>query len=156
MAAIDDLDWDDLRYFLKAAQAKTLVGAARAMGVEHTTIGRRPSALERSLGAALVLRGPDGLTLTPLGEKVMPMIQDIERDVRKVFELAASQTLLPCYLGDREQALVRLSPAVLATRNVSLVYRRETRLAAPVRAVIAFVVEAMREHEELLRGARAS
>lgn len=293
MAAIDNLDWDDLRYFLKAAQAKTLAGAARAMGVEHTTIGRRLSALERSLGAALVLRGPDGLTLTPLGEKVLPMVRDLEREVRAVAELAASQiervrlavpsgftnfftpgiarlraahprlsleflggarlvdlqrgeadlavrvgrvsdeelvarkvgevgwslyassaylarhpahatdlaghevigygaglsalsaakwidehagdativlrsndsvgmleatvsgvglALLPCYLGNAETTLVRLAPAVLATRSVSLVYRREARLSGPVRAVIGFVVEAMHEHEEILRG----
>ena len=68
MAAEGDLDWDDLRYFLRAAQAGTLAGAARAMGVEHSTIGRRLSALERTLGAPLVVRAPDGLHLTPLGE----------------------------------------------------------------------------------------
>jgi hypothetical protein len=69
VAAVDDFNWDDLRYFLRAAQTKTLAGAARSMGVERTTIGRRLSALERALGAALVLRGPDGLTLTPLGQR---------------------------------------------------------------------------------------
>jgi len=57
VAAVDDFNWDDLRYFLRAAQTKTLAGAARSMGVEHTTIGRRLSALERAFGAALVRRG---------------------------------------------------------------------------------------------------
>jgi len=81
VAAVDDFNWDDLRYFLRAAQTKTLAGAARSMGVEHTTIGRRLSALERSLGAPLVLRGPDGLTLTPLGERIAPLVLDVERAV---------------------------------------------------------------------------
>src|SRR5260370_430900 len=68
-----DLNWDDLRYLLRAIEAKTLAGAARKMRVEHTTIGRRISALERSLGAPLVFRGPDGLKLTPLGEQIAPL-----------------------------------------------------------------------------------
>jgi DNA-binding transcriptional LysR family regulator len=77
----DDFNWDDLRFFLRAAQMKTLAGAARAMGVEHTTIGRRLSALERELGAPLVLRGPEGLTLTPLGERIAPLVLEVERAV---------------------------------------------------------------------------
>ena len=87
----DELDWDDLRYFLRAVEQKTLAGAARAMGVEHTTIGRRLSALERSLGAPLVLRGPDGLRLTPLGERVVPLAREVERVVASVRELVSSQ-----------------------------------------------------------------
>ena len=81
MASADDFNWDDLRFFLRAAQTKTLAGAARAMGVEHTTIGRRLSALERELGAPLVLRGPEGLTLTPLGERIAPLVLEVERAV---------------------------------------------------------------------------
>jgi DNA-binding transcriptional LysR family regulator len=81
VAAADDFNWDDLRFFLRAAQTKTLAGAARAMGVEHTTIGRRLSALERELGAPLVLRGPEGLTLTPLGERIAPLVLEVERAV---------------------------------------------------------------------------
>jgi len=76
-----ELDWDDLRYFLRAMQTRTLAGAARAMGVEHTTIGRRLTALERALGASLLLRGPDGLHPTALGEQLAPLVMDIERTV---------------------------------------------------------------------------
>jgi DNA-binding transcriptional LysR family regulator len=91
MAPADDLNWDDLRYFLRAAEAKSLAGAARATHVEHTTIGRRLSALERSLGAPLVLRGPDGLRLTRLGEQVVPLAASVERAVNAVSDLVASQ-----------------------------------------------------------------
>jgi hypothetical protein len=41
---------------------------------------------------------------------------------------------------------------VVATREVSLVYRRELRLAEPVRAVIHFVVEIMRENANRVAG----
>jgi DNA-binding transcriptional LysR family regulator len=69
MKPLPELDWDDLRYYLRAARAKTLAGAAREMGVDHTTIGRRLTALERAVGASLVIRGADGLRLTPIGER---------------------------------------------------------------------------------------
>jgi DNA-binding transcriptional LysR family regulator len=61
------------------------------MGVEHSTIGRRLDALERTLGAALVTRGPDGLGLTPLGQRVLPLVENIERAVKQVRETARSQ-----------------------------------------------------------------
>jgi DNA-binding transcriptional LysR family regulator len=91
MAGADDFNWDDLRYFLRAAQSKTLAGAARAMGVDHSTIGRRLTALERALGAPLVIRGPDGLQLTPLGETVAPLVEQVERAVLAVHHQVTQQ-----------------------------------------------------------------
>jgi DNA-binding transcriptional LysR family regulator len=295
VAAVDDFNWDDLRYFLRAAQTKTLAGAARSMGVEHTTIGRRLSALERALGAALVLRGPDGLTLTPLGQRIAPLVEEVERavltaraaaksqraqvrlslpqaltglftqalaqqrldypeialeiisdnrppDLKKgevdlavvvravidadlvtrslgdvgwslyageaylarrpapddpndlsghevialktdspaapaakwLAEHAANATIvmrsnasaslvaaavagaglaiLPCFVAETEPTLKRLTPDVLISHRVSLVYRREVRLAEPVRVAIHFVVEVMRKHADRIRG----
>jgi DNA-binding transcriptional LysR family regulator len=74
-------DWNDLRYFLAAARARTLAGAARNLNVKHSTIGRRLSALERSLGGALFVRGSDGLRLTLLGEKLVPLAEEIELSI---------------------------------------------------------------------------
>lgn len=85
------INWEDLRAFLRAAEARTLAGAARAMGVQHTTIGRRLTALERSLGVALFLRGPEGLTLTPIGEEVLPLAQKAEHDLKALHELVSSR-----------------------------------------------------------------
>jgi len=290
-----DLDWDDLRYFLEAARARTLAGAARKLGTEHTTIGRRLAALERALGAALVLRGPDGLRLTALGEQLLPIAEQIERSVHALRDLAeggvarvrlavpsgfarlfvaglgalrerhpgllleivsgarvvdleqseadlavrgapveggdliarrlcvtgwslyaaptylarrgrpesldelgghdllgyhpslsqlpAAQWLearaaaasvvlrsremidmvtaassglglaaLPCVLADAEPGLVRLTPEVIATRTLSLVYRREMRLSEPISAVIDFVFEIIRANSALIEG----
>jgi DNA-binding transcriptional LysR family regulator len=89
--ASDHLDWDDLRYFLAAARAKTLAGAARELAVEHTTVGRRLTALERALGAALVLRGSDGLRLTRVGEQLATRVQELERGVQQLRELVVAE-----------------------------------------------------------------
>ena len=91
MATGAKLDWDDLHYFLHAARSGTLAGAARAMGVEHTTIGRRLSALEAALGAPLVVRAADGLHLTPLGEHLLPLVEGIEHAVLAVQDQATQQ-----------------------------------------------------------------
>jgi DNA-binding transcriptional LysR family regulator len=289
--ADEELDWNDLRYFLRAAQAGTLAGAARAMGVDHSTIGR-------AVGAPLVIRAPDGLHLTPLGASLVPLVEDVDRAVSAVLgrasqtqarvrlamptgftglfsanlerlrktqpqltlelltgarpvdlkrgeadlairsgpitdqeliarplgesgwslyaapsylarhsapqnlddlsghdvigfdptlaEVPAAQwieqrargatvvlrsremadmqaaalsgaglALLPCLGADAEAGLVRLTPQVLATRRLSLVYPREARLAQPVQAVIHFVLDVMRENAARIVGSRA-
>jgi DNA-binding transcriptional LysR family regulator len=69
-AILHSVNWDDLRYFLALARAGSLAGAARELGVEHTTVGRRLGALERALGARLFTRGPSGLVLTEAGNAI--------------------------------------------------------------------------------------
>lgn len=292
------LKWEDLRFFAHIVQAKSLAGAARAMGVDHSTVGRRLLALERVLGAPLVIRGPDGLQLTPVGERIAPMVEDLASCVQAIEHAATRQSvrvrlalptgfvklfagqlerlreqapavaleilsgarnvdidkgeadlavhtgpindehliarplgslgwslyaspaylalrppltdlddlsghdligydtalaslpaaqwveqrscracialrsremtemtaaavngaglaMLPCLLGDSESGLVRLTPTVLATRDLSLVYRRDVRLAAPVRAAIVFVVSVLRQHADAIGGSVA-
>lgn len=63
--------------------------------------------------------------------------------------------VLPCVLADAEAGLVRLTPEVVATRALSLVYRREMRLSAPVSAVIDFVFEIFRANAGAIEGATA-
>jgi len=71
------LDWNDLRYFLAIFRAGTFAGAARELGVEHTTVGRRLSALETALGARLFIRGPDGLVPTGPGRDMLPLAEEM-------------------------------------------------------------------------------
>jgi DNA-binding transcriptional LysR family regulator len=70
-------DWNDFRYFLAIARAGTFAGAARELGVEHTTVARRLTALETALGARLFTRGPDGLSVTAAGRDVLPLAEEI-------------------------------------------------------------------------------
>jgi DNA-binding transcriptional LysR family regulator len=70
-------DWNDLRYLLAVSQAGTLAGAARDLGVEHTTVGRRLTALETALGVRLFTRGPEGLTPTHAADEVLPLAREI-------------------------------------------------------------------------------
>jgi len=74
-------DWGDLRFFLEVARTGTLAAAARKLGVDNTTVGRRLSALERELGARLFARTPDGLALTAAGEAMRRAGIDMEQAV---------------------------------------------------------------------------
>ena len=70
-------DWNDLRYLLAIARAGTLAGAARELGVEHTTVGRRLTALETALGARLFVRSQDGFTPTQAGQAILPIAAEV-------------------------------------------------------------------------------
>jgi DNA-binding transcriptional LysR family regulator len=52
------IDWDDLRIFAALARAGSLSAAARELGVDHATVGRRVAALERALALRLIDRLP--------------------------------------------------------------------------------------------------
>ena len=43
------MNWDDARVFLAVCRESTLRGAARVLGVDQATVGRRITALETSL-----------------------------------------------------------------------------------------------------------
>ncbi len=66
------IDWNDLRYCLAIVEAGTVTAAAKALGVNHTTVSRRISALESQLGAPLFDRSNSGWVITPLGETILP------------------------------------------------------------------------------------
>ncbi|HMR76258.1 MAG TPA: LysR family transcriptional regulator, partial [Polyangiaceae bacterium] len=74
------MDWDDLRFILAAARARTLSGAAAEFGVTHTTAGRRIRACEERLGARLFDRQPDGLHATPAGQDLVELAERMESE----------------------------------------------------------------------------
>ena len=61
------LQWDDLRHAVAIGTAGSLSGAARALGVNHTTVLRRLDALEAHLGARLFDRQRSGYQPTEAG-----------------------------------------------------------------------------------------
>ncbi|MCJ8337159.1 MAG: LysR family transcriptional regulator [Pseudomonadales bacterium] len=66
------MNWNDLRYFLALAQQGSVSGAGRALSVEHTTVARRVSALEKQLGSRLFDRLPSGYVMTQVAENLLP------------------------------------------------------------------------------------
>lgn len=72
------MNWDDAKIFLALYREGTLRGAARRVGVDQATIGRRIAAMEHALAATLFLRTPKGYRLTHTGEVVLASAQQME------------------------------------------------------------------------------
>src|SRR3982074_3565601 len=70
--AMSTLAWDDLRYFLAFARAGSMQAAAKALGVNLSTVQRRIAELEERLGRRLVERHLSSYRLTELGEELRP------------------------------------------------------------------------------------
>ncbi len=71
-------DWDDLRVFLAVARARKIAPAARALGIDATTISRRLARLERALGTELFELGAGERGLTPRGLALMRHAENAE------------------------------------------------------------------------------
>ncbi len=151
-AAIGDdrgamLNWDDLRYVLALAKAGSLARAAKALEVDHTTVGRRIEALEASLGVRLFTRTTLGYLLTHEGEALMPEIEQVEasvlalergataraRDLDGVVRVTSTQTFSGGYLAPRLATFGRehpnLSIELIAESDVLDLARREADVA---------------------------
>ena len=70
--------WDDVRFFLAIARESSLSGAARALNVDHATVGRRLTSLEQRLGAKLFNRTPEGFVITSAGRAMLAQAEAME------------------------------------------------------------------------------
>jgi DNA-binding transcriptional LysR family regulator len=78
------LDWNDLRYLLSVVRQGSTLAAARALGVNQSTVHRRIAELERQMGLRLVHRHPTGYRLTEMGEQLLPALADVEESIAKL------------------------------------------------------------------------
>lgn len=85
--------WDDLRFVLMVAEQGTLSGAARALGVNHSTVLRRISAFEEKKGVQLFERTGSGYTLTPESRHLLTTLRAINDQVNGLDRAIAKQGL---------------------------------------------------------------
>lgn len=80
---------DTTRYaaFAAAADTKSMSGAAKKLGYTPSGIVRLVNALEADLGFTVLVRTTSGVSLTPEGEKLLPVVREVLR-----YEERAEQT----------------------------------------------------------------
>ena len=71
-------NWNDLTFFLELARQSRLMPAARRLKVDHTTVSRRISELEKDLTVKLFERKPDGFILTDDGHRLFALAERME------------------------------------------------------------------------------
>lgn len=74
------MEWSDIQLFLAVARTGSLGAAARQLGVAQPTVGRRITALEKSVNAVLFQRGHTGLLLTDAGMSVLAAAERMEEE----------------------------------------------------------------------------
>jgi len=148
------LDWSDIGVFLTVCRSGSFTTAARTLGVDQTTVGRRVTALEATLRTRLFRRGRDGLVLTPAGVAARVRAERMEeealalgRAIDRVDEAASGpvrlttlESIASRLLAPRLPQLLGLHPGIrlaLHVDNRALnLNRREAdvaiRLARPV------------------------
>lgn len=144
---MDRIDWNDIAYFLAVCRAGSLSAASRVLGVEHTTVGRRISALEKALGSRLFDRSRDGYVATTRGAEIRALAEDMETAadslvrrgvggdtrVAGTLRITATETMCAEFLAPSLPRLMARHPelrieAVADNSNLSLA-RREADIA---------------------------
>jgi DNA-binding transcriptional LysR family regulator len=80
------MNWEAFQAFLAVARTGRISVAARRLDVQHTTVARRLTTLERELGVPLFYRTNTGYALTPHGRSALAQAEAMEH---AAFALAA-------------------------------------------------------------------
>ncbi len=83
------LDWTLTRSFLAVAEAGSLSGAARALGMTQPSLGRHITEIEATLKVTLFYRVQRGVALTEAGAALLPHAR-VMRDAAREFALGAA------------------------------------------------------------------
>ena len=75
------LAWGDLEVLLAVCRAGSLSGAARRLGVNHSTVFRRVNAIEDGTGVRFFERLPSGYRMTEAGETALIHAERIESEM---------------------------------------------------------------------------
>ncbi|KQR31845.1 LysR family transcriptional regulator [Agrobacterium sp. 22094] len=78
------MDWDDVRIFLSVARSGQFLAAAKILGVNHATLSRRMTALEKALGTQLFIRTTTGCILTEDGNQFLAAAERMEAEMLSV------------------------------------------------------------------------
>lgn len=120
-----DPDWNDFKVVLALASGSSVAGAARALGVDSSTVSRRLAALEDSLGATLIVRGGQKFAWTAEGRAVLSAAEAIQAAVAE-----ASRAVRSAKADIAAPVIVSCPPGLSATltRLMSVVHERRPDL----------------------------
>ena len=71
-------NWDDLRFILSVAREGSVAGAARALGVNHSTVLRRTNAYEERRGVRIFKRHASGYAPTEAGAELIRVLSSVD------------------------------------------------------------------------------
>ncbi|MBP1298163.1 MULTISPECIES: LysR family transcriptional regulator [Bradyrhizobium] len=140
------LDWNDLRLVLAVAREGSLSGAARRLGVTHSTVFRRLGTIEDAIGTRLFERFRDGYAPTPAGEIAAASAARLEDEVLALERKLAGRDLRPSgpvritttdtlgavlmrHLPAMRAAHPEIQPEIIISNAMANLTRREAEIA---------------------------
>lgn len=141
------LDWSDLQYILAVANHGSLAAAARALGVNHSTVQRRITSFEALQQVTVFDRRPEGYKLTIEGQQLLEAAKAVEQAVwgleRKIsgkdlklegaIRLTTTDTLLHTIVGRPLALFHRKYPDIVmdvsVTNSILSLTRRDADVA---------------------------
>ena len=89
------LDWDEFRLIKAIADARSLVGAAEALNLNHSTVFRRLAAIENDVGARLFERSRAGYQPTEAGEEMIALAGSMAESILEFERRVAGRDAKP-------------------------------------------------------------
>lgn len=86
---IETAHLEGLITFLAVARLGRYTAAAKSLGINHSTVSRRITELEKALGGKVLERGASGWELTKLGARAMPSAEQAERSLQELSSLSS-------------------------------------------------------------------
>ncbi len=111
------LSWDEFRLIKSIADARSLVGAADLLGINHSTVFRRLAALETTVGARLFERSRAGYEPTAAGEEMIALATTMADSIVEFERRVAGRDIKPTgelYVTCPEALGQHFMPAILA------------------------------------------
>jgi len=129
------MNWNDLRFFLALARTGSVRGAGTALGVSHSTVGRRIDTLEAEVGVKLFDRHRGGFVLTDAGKGIVAAVEQLEDQVAGIerdllgqdTRLAGPVSLTCCDHHVSRLVLHGLVPFLTAHPDIGLSVTTDTR-----------------------------
>ncbi|MCL9781251.1 LysR family transcriptional regulator [Vibrio sp. S4M6] len=85
------MDWNDIPFVLAVCETGTLSGAAKKLGVNHSTVFRRIEGVESKLGVTLFERLNSGYVMTPVGEMFFHQALSLREGVDRIHRELSGQ-----------------------------------------------------------------
>lgn len=94
ITSLSSLNWDDLKFFLEVARTRKASSAAKRLAVDYTTVSRRITSLENSLGTLLFEKSRgNGFVLTAEGQRLLGYAESIESTLHLACEQVSGSGL---------------------------------------------------------------
>lgn len=89
------LDWNDLRVLLALWRSDSFAAAGKALKVDQSTVSRRLSSMEKSVGMPLLIRGVGDYAWTSIGKKLVDAALKAESVIRHAEQEVRSEKQEP-------------------------------------------------------------